>query len=426
MTVRTGAACLLAVGLLWPRQATGQEVMGDATAATVEYDLDNPEWNGLSTLHALAEGLGIDIARSEELDWDALHPTDCLWLLSPTRRVDIGQMTQFLQGGGTLVVGDDFGTGEELLARLGFLRRAAGGNTVNYQELSFARIAKPVSIHPLAESVDELVTNHAAVINVVPGYDVVFAFRPDQALVAVGPVGRGTLVVLADPSVLINRMLEFKGNLQFAENLLGFSTRAVPERRIHVVTGDVVFRGEVRNLTEAPTAVEKVRVFLTGFNHFLEELNDYVLTNAGIYLVAGLLIAALALFTFSALPMRQRTAADARFWQTPIATAADSREIALAAIAHKGKRADFAAPALALRHAVDSAIGRALSVEHPLQTFTLAELGGVLQRDFGADAARALRRLGPFLDRAGDQAVTWDQFSRGKREVDDFLRAIER
>src|SRR5262249_41011705 len=62
-----------------------------------------------------------------------------------------------------------------------------------------------------------------------------YAFAPGAALVVEGRVGKGSFVAIADPSVLINNMLEIDGNRAFAEGLVARTCR--PGRdRIHLFT----------------------------------------------------------------------------------------------------------------------------------------------------------------------------------------------
>jgi hypothetical protein len=61
-------------------------------------------------------------------------------------------------------------------------------------------------------------------------------------VILAGQVGRGRLVVGGDPSILINSMLRFSGNRQFAINLLSYLAPQ-PRGRIHLVTRRFASRG---------------------------------------------------------------------------------------------------------------------------------------------------------------------------------------
>jgi hypothetical protein len=90
---------------------------------------------------------------------------------------------------------------------------------------------------------------------------------------------------VSDPSVFINNMLEFGGNLAFATNLL--RTMGRPGGRLIVVVGDFASRGTPRAglavLEEVdgggsvpPTASGPVAAFLADFNRFLGGMADFV------------------------------------------------------------------------------------------------------------------------------------------------------
>src|SRR5262249_17817806 len=65
------------------------------------------------------------------------------------------------------------------------------------------------------------------------------------AVVVAGSLGTGRFVALSDPSVLINDMLGFDGNLAFAANLLRFLAPVRPGR-LFLVSGDARLSGEPR------------------------------------------------------------------------------------------------------------------------------------------------------------------------------------
>jgi hypothetical protein len=264
--------------------------LSPAAAAEADYDLGSRAWNGLSDFRAVAAGLGFTVEASSDLAWETLAPErDVLFLLYPTTAVDPIQLGSFVRAGGRVLVADDFGRADEALARLGLLRRPA--HTVRARRwdgnpnlpIAEARLAA----HPLARDAAELVTNHPSVFT-AEGGDTVFAFSGDDAVVVAGELGAGRYVALSDPSVLINDMLAFDGNLAFALNLCRWLQPQGGGRtgagRIIVLTGDVRLHGETPRAPEASS----VNDILKAAGSALEDLNDYLPSEGLLRLLGGL------------------------------------------------------------------------------------------------------------------------------------------
>ncbi|MBI5479846.1 MAG: hypothetical protein HY906_13360, partial [Deltaproteobacteria bacterium] len=108
-----------------------------------------------------------------------------------------------------------------------------------YQDNPNLPVARALAQHELTQDVDEVVTNHPAWLR--GGLTPVLGFGPGDIVCAAGQLGSGTIVLLSDPSVLINNMLELSGNLAFAANLLRYVAK--PGDRVVVVTGEFGQRG---------------------------------------------------------------------------------------------------------------------------------------------------------------------------------------
>jgi hypothetical protein len=78
-------------------------------------------------------------------------------------------------------------------------------------------------------------TNHPATL-VTDLPSVFVTGDPPRTLVAVGAIGEGRLVIVGDPSTLINNMLEVEGNRRFARNVLRYLA-GDEGRRLILVTG---------------------------------------------------------------------------------------------------------------------------------------------------------------------------------------------
>src|SRR5262249_44943589 len=158
----------------------------------------------------------------DALDWTALRRGDGLLILFPLTQVDRTDLTSFLEDGGRLALLDDFGDAGPLLEWFRVSRHEDVRGDVRSPDLPGLLGAYRRAEHRLADGVDALVPNEPVALS-HPRLSPVFALSDDprQGIVLAGEVnGRGRLVVGGDPSVVINSMLRFAGNRQFARNLL--------------------------------------------------------------------------------------------------------------------------------------------------------------------------------------------------------------
>lgn len=192
-------------------------------AAQPDYDPESDEWNGLSTFVTQARALGLELEVADELDYARLDRNTSIVIVYPLVPLDRPALVAHLRAGGRVLIADDFGESAAFLERLGVRRdesAVAGG--LHFRGEPDLPIAAPVAEdHVLAVGVRRLLTNHPATL--ISDLPPVFTVgEPERTLVAVGAIGEGRLVILADPSALINNMLEARGNLQFARGLLSY------------------------------------------------------------------------------------------------------------------------------------------------------------------------------------------------------------
>ena len=253
-------------------------VLRSSSAQQQDYSIHNPSWNGLQTVAALAHGLGYSVQTPTELDWGKLHARDVVFIFYPSHPVDPHQLFSFVQRGGRILLADDFGGTDQTLATLGFVREPVKyPQQPVHNEIAFTPIAYPLVSHPLTEGIDHLITNHPAALSVTEGALRVFGFRNGQALVAAGGVGTGKLVVLSDPSLLINRMVQFDGNFLFALNTLRYLGPTVPQNLL-IFVGQFPSRPADLPLSTqgeqslASTIVEEVNQLLAAFNTYVPHM----------------------------------------------------------------------------------------------------------------------------------------------------------
>ncbi len=202
-----------------------------------DYRPDSPAWNGLSGFVAEAQALGCAISPADNLDWRALGPRDVLFFVYPQSSIDPEALGEYLARGGRLLLADDFGAAAPAFAALQLQRTAARLDGVKHEpghpELPVAEVRLLTAI---GRSTGRLVANHPAAFETV--LPPTFSFSAGQALVVEGRVGPGRFVALADPSVLINNMLELEPNRAFARAVLGELCVPGPSGdRVHLLTG---------------------------------------------------------------------------------------------------------------------------------------------------------------------------------------------
>ena len=196
-----------------------------ATTTTEEFSRYNVGWNGTSML-----------AAEEVRDLAHLDPAATLLVLAPDRPFtaeDVGYLRLFLDSGGRVLVADEGGNANRLLADLGSTMRVRPGNLssldrdhadpglftvrVTGNSTLFAGIETVLANRPAAvEGGDPLIETSILTWDDADG-DVICAHE-------------GNLTVLGDPSLFINAMLA--ENPEFIQNL-----RPVKIDGVHSRTG---------------------------------------------------------------------------------------------------------------------------------------------------------------------------------------------
>jgi uncharacterized protein DUF4350 len=287
-----------------------------------DYDLENRDWNGLSDLASIAQSRGFTVDTRGDVEWTEIGAGDALFVLYPTGRLDAVHLAAFIRQGGRVLVADDFGRSDEALARLGILRRPALG--IHPARVWAGNPNLPVAVpvaegHPLARGVAELVTNHPAVFSLSGWADTVFAYGNGEAVVVAGQMGTGRFVALSDPSVLINGMLAFDGNLAFAVNLLDFLGGGAPAAtagrppRIIVLTRDFNLLGQPPDALDEARAAASVNDMLGNLRNGLDELNDYLAPDTILRLIGWLAAVLVLAVGMLVIPLRRPREPDGSF-----------------------------------------------------------------------------------------------------------------
>jgi len=238
-------ALVLAVTLVYAASTSG--------AAFSAY---NAGWDGGSEIRSQADALDRDLTVARDTQAYEVVPASgtVAFVLAPSGNYtgeDVAAIRSFVGAGGTLLVADDASSptaGNRLLAALGvsprFENATLRDERYNYRSPAMP-VAREVADHPLTEGMDELTLNYgtavrpanASVLVSSSGYAYLDrnengSVDPNETVgqypVAVSePVGDGRVVVVSDPSVFINTMLERPGNERFLRNLVAGHQRVI-------------------------------------------------------------------------------------------------------------------------------------------------------------------------------------------------------
>ncbi|SDM92285.1 protein of unknown function [Halogranum gelatinilyticum] len=218
-----------------------------ASTSTTAFGVYNNAWDGASELQNQAEASGVEgeiILNTSQYPTVQANTT-VAFVLSPGQAYsprETEQVSQFVREGGTLVVAEDFGPhSNSLLSAVG-ANASVDGRPLRDEQNLYRSPAMPVATNvtntSLTRDVEQLTINHGTVVE-PNGTQVLvrsseFSYLDtngneeldeneslqEHPVVTVESVGEGRVVVVSDPSLFINTMLEQPGNQQFAENVL--------------------------------------------------------------------------------------------------------------------------------------------------------------------------------------------------------------
>ena len=200
---------------------------------------ENPSWNGARAFLDDFRALPLS-----SLDVLLAAPQESTLLVIPYMEFttsDLKILENYVSSGGKLVVLDDYGFGNHILEHLKIETRFTGNQLLdtlfNYENENFPKIVNFVSESTTSE-IGNLVFNHATSLENVPQDNIIawssyFSFLDENQnseydegepegpfpVIANFQIGKGELVLISDPSILINSMLEMGDNRRFLENI---------------------------------------------------------------------------------------------------------------------------------------------------------------------------------------------------------------
>ncbi|MFH2009007.1 MAG: DUF4350 domain-containing protein [bacterium] len=361
--------------------------VSDARADAADYSPHNVEWQGTSKLFRLAADQGFAMETRSTLHWKYLRKSEILFFLYPTAKIPREKLIAYLKAGGRVIIADDFGSTAELLEQLGVRRVAVNGARLSrlHAENPALPIATSAGSHPLNIGIPELVTNHPAAYSTsLPS---IYRLEPNGgSLVVAATLGRGRIVLIADPSIFINRMLKFPGNEAFARRLLGYFGRAGEDTYL-VYSQEFTEKGSPKpgiSVTAPPPG--GLSSILADANNLLTEFNEYMLDRVWIMPIATLLAGLLLALAVWVLPM-MRPVYDAS-WTRPGEGPPPARYVRDLDpyLGKSARKMNFAYPAAVLRDVLDIDLEEALGIAAPLTTMDEPALKRLVARRAGSEA----------------------------------------
>ncbi len=211
-------ALVIAIGVAAPKPASATPL-----------DPKGQDWEGYAQLVQMArDELGVShVLTPTALDYHKLDRTDGVVLVHPENALDVDELSAFMRAGGRVILLDDYGTGDALLARFG-IRRVP----LPQRPLAMLRgnpalaIAEGASAHATVRDVGRVVTNHATGLEhkaLSPVLVVRGDGEPDVLVGVAGAVGQGRLMAIGDSSVLMNSMMRYPGNHSLAMSVIRYA-----------------------------------------------------------------------------------------------------------------------------------------------------------------------------------------------------------
>lgn len=245
----------------WPRvllvalAATVVLAVGIAAAtSTSSFGPYNPGWDGASDLRGQVEsepGVEGELLR-DTAEYEGIEPEGTVAFVvapdDPYTGEDADRLREFVEGGGTLVVLENFGEGGNVvLGEVGADARFHGGllrDEHNHFRGPPMPIADNVTDHELTEGVSQLTLNYATAVEpgeamiLVRTSEVTYLGSEETELseveelesypvATVENASAGTVVAVGDPSITINSMLEEPDNAAFVSGLYDGADRVV-------------------------------------------------------------------------------------------------------------------------------------------------------------------------------------------------------
>jgi hypothetical protein len=228
-------------------------------SSSADFSIFNSGWNGTSQLAVLtyeagkfapafkvqSTGTDVTIEQADLATIDLDPATDALAIIGPTKTFSSEEgkhIGDFIRAGGKLLLADDFGMGNSLLQGIGVDSRFVDDLVVDlaYEKLPEFSVLFDLREDPLTVNVTTLLLNYPAslIVNetttVVVAYSSIASWRDMNGnrlqewgeprgpfpIVARESVGAGSILLISDPSILINGMTDKMDDGVFGANVI--------------------------------------------------------------------------------------------------------------------------------------------------------------------------------------------------------------
>ena len=212
-----------------------------------DFEIKAASWSGTSDCYHRTEAA--EVNSLAELPSQPEGTALILIPYTPFTAGELDELVNYVEDGGTLILMDDYGYGNEVLESLGLSYRFSGDPLldplINYKNEQFPKIMD-FEPSPLTKGVNTIVCNHATCLIDVPeseaiatsssfsfldkdgssSYDADVDERGPFVMVAITQLGKGRLIAISDPSIIINSMLDMEDNYTLIKNATELSTSA--------------------------------------------------------------------------------------------------------------------------------------------------------------------------------------------------------
>jgi hypothetical protein len=208
-----------------------------------DFRVDNPFWNGLQTFEKQES-----VSTIDNLNNLPAPATETALVIIPYTQYSETELTQirtYVADGGTLVLLDDYGYGNQILSAIGAGIEFSGKPLVDplfdYNTKLLPKITD-FGASKITANVSSIVFNHATALEVtnvkIVAYSSSFSFLDENnnqdwdsnekngplPVIAYQQIGQGYVIAIADPSLLINSMINLDDNQQLIKNTVSIQS----------------------------------------------------------------------------------------------------------------------------------------------------------------------------------------------------------
>ncbi len=213
--------------------------------STDDFSPDNPLWNGLTSFYHEFNASIVDVRSLSSMPREAV-----LLIIGPSYNLSIADaigIRRLVEGGMTLIIADDFGSGNSILEDLGISTHISG-KVLRDEIFMYRSPSLPRAIARINNSVFELYLNYPSTIEpdgkgICIAYSSPFSYLDINlngihddgepygpfCIIYMEPLGSGKVFIISDPSIFINSMIGLGGNLAMMKSIVG-------SRNVYILT----------------------------------------------------------------------------------------------------------------------------------------------------------------------------------------------